>query len=199
MTTMTPFSDVIEFLDIVAKKNILNDNTVTGRRTACTKFVDILEDDQKTVEYVRDNLDVIKTRFSNRYKDVLGGTVDEYARRVQLVLTDYQQWSSDRAGWEKAQAAKQSGRAAESAERSARPRPPKPAASGNHHDQSADTRTVTIPIRPDADLKITMPKAGLSVAELKKLAYFLLPYANDWTPPADGGFSGMITPKLEDR
>jgi hypothetical protein len=196
---MTSFSAVLEFLDIAARKNILNDNTVVARRTACNKFLEILEEDQKTVEYVRGNLDLIKARFSNRFKDVLGGTVDEYARRVQLVLNDYDQWSTDRAGWERTQAAKQSGRASEGSERRARQRPAKPAVNGSHHaDSAGDTRTVTIPIRPDVDLKITMPKSGLTVAELKKLAYFLLPYANDWTPPTDGFSGGSFTPKLED-
>lgn len=44
------------------------------------------------------------------------------------------------------------------------------------------TRTVTFPIRPDFDVSITLPREGLSVSELKKLLYFMLPYATDWEP-----------------
>jgi hypothetical protein len=35
------------------------------------------------------NMDAIKTRFQNLNKDVRGGTVDEYARRVLFSVNDY--------------------------------------------------------------------------------------------------------------
>ena len=43
-------------------------------------------------------------------------------------------------------------------------------------------RTVTFPFRSDFDVSITLPREGMSVKELKKLLYFLLPYAIDWEP-----------------
>jgi hypothetical protein len=60
------------------------------------------------------------------------------------------------------------------------------ATNGNGHtaqqEANPDSRTVTFPIRPDFDVAITLPRSGLTVQELKKLVYFLLPYANDWEP-----------------
>jgi hypothetical protein len=187
----TSVDEAIEFLGIAGSKGFLNDNTVNARRTACNKFFDILEPDQKNVEYVRDNLDVIKSRFSNLNKDVAGTTVDEYARRVVLVLNDFTAWKADRAAWERSVSAKQSARPAADGEKRARaPKQEKAkqsqATNGNGHtaqqEAHPDSRTVTFPIRPDFDVAITLPRSGLTVQELKKLVYFLLPYANDWEP-----------------
>jgi hypothetical protein len=41
---------------------------------------------------------------------------------------------------------------------------------------------VTFPIRPDFELQVKLPRDGLTVQELKKLMYFLLPYTQDWEP-----------------
>jgi hypothetical protein len=189
----TSLDEPIEFLGIAASKGFLNDNTVQARRTACSKFFDILDPDQKTVEYVLENLDVIKARFSNLNKDVAGTTVNEYGRRVKLVLEDFTAWKADRAGWERSVSAKQSARPAADGEKKAKAKTEKPkaqpqqqTASGNGAAHQAppnpDTRTVTFPIRPDFDLSVTLPRAGISVDELKRLVYFLLPYAQDWEP-----------------
>lgn len=191
--TTTNVDEPLEFLAIAASKGFLNDNTVNARRTACNKFFDILDSDQKTVEYVRDNLDVIKARFSNLNKDVAGTTVDEYARRVQRVLSDFTAWKEDRAGWERSVSAKQSARPAGDGEKKARaPKADRakaqPQGNGATHTANTanhakpDSRVVTFPIRPDFDLQVTLPRSGLTVPELKKLVYFLLPYASDWEP-----------------
>jgi hypothetical protein len=183
----TSLDEPLEFLSIVASKGYWNDNTVQARRTACSKFFDILDPDQKNVEYVRENLDVIKGRYMNLNKDAAGTTVDEYGRRVKLVIDEFSTWKTDRSGWEKQNAAKQAGRPAADGEKKAKPKADKPKAQNNgiaQQEQQADqdARVVSFPIRPDFDLKVTLPRNGLTVPELKKLVYFLLPYANDWEP-----------------
>src|SRR6185312_12993187 len=97
----TSLSDVSAFLDIAEKKDFFNANTIQSRRVACNKFFEILDEDQKTVEYVSENLDVIKARFTNRYPEVSGRTIEVYAQRVRLVLNDFLAWKADRAGWER--------------------------------------------------------------------------------------------------
>lgn len=183
----TSVDEVIEFLGIAGDKGFLNDNTVVARRTACNKFFDILEPDQKNVEYVRENLDVIKARFSNLNKEVRGNTVEEYARRVKLVIEDFTAWKTDRAAWERDVSSRQSARPANDGEKKSKPKTEKaqPQANGGAQAQATpnpDARVVTFPIRPDFDIQVTLPRAGLTVPELKKLVYFLLPYAPDWEP-----------------
>lgn len=189
----TDLDEVNEFLVIAANKGFLNENTVNARRTACNKFFDILDADQKNVEYVSAHLDVIKSRFANLNKDVAGTTVDEYARRVQLVINDFTAWKDDRSGWERTVSARQSARPASDSEKKAKPKADKPKGKQSQireaagvvaadHAAKPETRTVTFPIRPDFDLSVTLPRAGLKVDELKKLVYFLLPYTQDWEP-----------------
>ena len=45
----TNLDEPLQFLGIVASKGFWNENTVQARRTACTKFFDILDEDQKNV------------------------------------------------------------------------------------------------------------------------------------------------------
>jgi hypothetical protein len=182
----TSLDEVIEFLEIASSKGFINDNTASARRTACVKFFDILEPDQKNVEYVKNNLEIIKTRFTNLYKDVRGNTVEEYGRRVALVINEFIAWKTDRAAWERDVSARQSSRPANDGEKKAKPKaePRASADSGAQRQEnpSPDARTVTFPIRPDFELQVKLPRDGLTVQELKKLIYFLLPYAPDWEP-----------------
>lgn len=184
---MTDLTEVIEFLDIAGQKGFLNENTVSARRTACNKFFDILEPSDKSVEYVRDHLDVVKARFSNLNKDVRGNTVDEYARRIQIVLNDFTEWKTDRAGWERKVSSRHSARPSNDEDKVVKVKADK-AKNQNSASQAApgttnlETRVVTFPIRPDFDLQVTLPRSGLTVQELKKLVYFLIPYAADWEP-----------------
>lgn len=186
----TSLDEPIEFLGIAASKGFLNDNTVNARRTACKKFFDILDDEQKNVEYVLEHLDVIKARFMNLNKEVAGATVDEYARRVKLVLDDFTAWKDDRSGWERAQAAKQTARPAGDGEKKAKPKAEKKAQPQEQAKPNPGTafasdtamRTVEFPLRKGVDVKISLPRDGITMAELKKLAWFLLPYASDFDP-----------------
>lgn len=180
---MTSLDNVFEFLDIIAKKNILNDNTVQARRTACNKLFELLEPDERTVEHVRDHLDSLKSRFSNKYKEMAGATVEEYGRRVRQVLDDYIAWSTDRAAWERSIAAKQSAKPARDDEKKPRAATAKPTVNGLG-DSSPSTTTATFPFPNGRRVKIELPTEGLSMQEIKRLGYFLLPYANDWNPDA---------------
>lgn len=184
----TNLDEPLQFLDIVASKGFWNENTVQARRTACAKFFDILDEDQKSVEYVIDNLDVIKGRYMNLNKAAAGSTVDEYGRRVKLVLDQFTEWKADRSAWEKNNAAKQTARTADDGEKKSKAKAEKSKAQGNGAatpdpvNTNPEARVVTFPIRPDFDMQVTVPRAGLTVQELKKLVYFLLPYVQDWEP-----------------
>jgi hypothetical protein len=189
--TTTSVDEVIEFLSIAGEKGFLNTNTVFARKTACNKLFSILEPDQKTVEYAHDNLAVIKSRFLNLNKGVSGNTIEIYARRVKLVLDDFNDWKNDRASWERKVSARQGTRPTGDAEKkmqasTSNTEKVRPQPKGNERSSDdntkPDTRVVTFPIRKDFDLSITLPRAGITVLELKKLAYFLLPYATDWAP-----------------
>ena len=180
----TPLNEPLEFLGVVATRGTWNDNTIQARRTACNKFFDILDEGEKNVEYVRDNLDVIKARYMNLNKEVAGATVDEYGRRVMLVLTEFAEWKEDRSAWEKKHAAKQSTRPAGDTEKKAKPKTEKPKVEAVQPEGSIRidpaTRTITIPLR-NGDATITIPREFVT-GDVKRLAWALLPYATDFDP-----------------
>lgn len=190
---------ISDFLDRVSAQGFVNPNTANARKTACTKFFTILEPDQRTIEYVTDNLEVIKHQFQNLNPDVTGSTADEYARRVQTVLKDFAAWSEDRGAWEKRVTSKQSA-AADRPPRAPRSETWRVEASVPGAAQravSGKPRVVVFPIRPDFEMTVTLPPDLLTLAELRKVAYYLLPYAKDWEPTTDEPRG--VFPMLEQR
>ena len=159
-------------------------HTINSRRTACNKFFEILDEDQKTVEYVNESLDIIKTRFKNRYPEVLGSTADVYAQRVQLVLKDFLAWRADRSAWERDLAARQSTRSAsvDGGEGRAAPKTKarRATAEAEPNDDPA-ARVVKIPLPSGFEVEVTIPR-NMKLADLKRILWGLLPYATDWDP-----------------
>jgi hypothetical protein len=131
-------------------------------------------------------MDVIKSRYLNLNKDAAGATVDEYGRRVMLVINEFLEWKEDRSAWEKKHAAKQNGRPAAEGEKKAKPKAEKPkveaASTAASSPPPADPamRTVEIPLR-NGDAKITFPRE-MTTADVKKIAWGLMTYATDFDP-----------------
>lgn len=207
----TPLTEVIEFLDIANSKGFLNSFTVQSRITGCNKFFEILDEDQKNVEYLDKNLEIVKARFANLNKDVRGNTVDQYARRVRLVLSDFLAWKQDRSAWEREISSKQSARQTTTKEKAA-PKKDKPkkkttaeethetiSAMPNEAPSEKSGRTVSFPLREDFDLSITLPVKGITLSELKRLGLFLLPYISDWEEKTDpnGLFFPLVKPRQD--
>ncbi|SRR6266404_5832735 len=176
----TELDEVQDFLATTIKQGYINDNTGIGRKTACAKLFEILEEDQKTVAYVRDNIEAIKTRFQNLNKDVRGGTVDEYARRALFAVNDYMKWMADRGAWEREAGAR--GKSADGEKKAKAPKAAKPApVEAEAGRYGVNTRPVSIPIRPDFDLSTVVPR-DLKISEVKRIAYVLAGYAVDFDP-----------------
>jgi hypothetical protein len=132
---------------------------------------------------VRDNLDVIKARFTNRYTDVRGNTVDVYTNRVQLVIKDFLAWKADRSAWERDIASRQNARGTKDdgeKRRAEKVKSPAAAASALAGDD-VDVRVVKIPLPSGFEVEIKLPR-NLSVGDLRRVLWGLLPYATDWDP-----------------
>jgi hypothetical protein len=171
--------DVQDFLTTTGKQGYVNENTALGRRTACAKLFAVLEPDQLSVAYVLDNMESIKKRFQNLNKDVRGGTVDEYARRVLFAVNDYVKWKADRGAWEREAGTR--GKAAGDGEKKAKaPKAEKQVASATPV-VSANTRLVAVPIRADFDVSFVIPK-DINIHEVRKIAYVLAGMIVDHDP-----------------
>lgn len=182
----TELEDVLDFLTTTMEQGYLNDNTGLGRRTACVKLFEILEPEQKTVAYVRENIEAIKTRFQNLNKTVRGQTIEEYGRRVLFAVNDYMKWMADRSAWEREAGSRGSNRADAGAKgKQARADKAKPVSDEVVVD--SNLRVVTYPLRADMDLPLTIPRRDFTLAEARKIYLFLATIASDFDP--------MVSPK----
>jgi hypothetical protein len=174
--------DVQDFLSTIGKQGLINDNTISGRKTALAKFAAVLDENQKTVEYLASNIDVVKVRFQNLNKDVRGATVDEYAHRVLGSLSDFQEWSTDRGAWERKISAKGARSATADGSEKKPAKADRAKSAETFQSRPADgTRVVSIPIRPDFDVQLAVPK-DLTIAEVRRLAFVLTGYTADFDP-----------------
>ena len=196
-------NDLIEFLTIAERQGFKNPNTVQGLKTACNKLFSILEPDQQTVQYVSENLATIKVRFQNLNKDVRGQTADVYVRRAEQVIAEYRHWKEDRAGWERdaAASARPAGSDGEKPkQKTEKPKQqttseaPKPQAAANEDD--TDGRWVTVPLPSGFEVRVRIPRQ-VQLAEVRRIAYALLPYAHDWD--MDSTPARTVFPQLVDR
>ncbi len=196
--TTNKLDDVFEFLRIAGEKGFMNSNTVGGRRTAFNKLLTVLDADQQNVEYIRENLTVIKTRFQHLNPDVRGTTVDEYARRIEATLEDFTFWQSDRAGWEReitARGVREPRAANGDTEKKARTshseKKQQPLAEDIKVNSSA--RVLTFPLRPDFEVIVHLPRDGITRLELQRLGMFLYPYVKDF---GAAGSTSVIFPGM---
>jgi hypothetical protein len=172
--------DIQYFLVTTGKQGYINENTALGRRTACVKLFSVLEPDQHTVAYVLDNMEGIKKRFSNLNKDVRGGTVDEYARRVLFAVKDYVKWKADRGAWERDAGSR--GNATSDGDKKAKaPKAEKQVAAASAPTLSEGARLVAVPIRHDFDVSFVIPK-NITIHEVRKIAYVLAGMVVDHDP-----------------
>jgi len=180
--------------DEVIKKAILNDHGVHCRTTACKNLFSVLNDDEKSADYVLDNLDIVVNRFRNKNNTVKPATVKVYKSRVKSSLEDFLSWSRDPIAWERSINEKESHSGGKKArgktKKTARVEKRNTSAKNKVAEESPTpakpveklpkgARKISFPIRPDFDIEITIPTEGLTTKELIRLGLFLYPYCRD--------------------
>ncbi len=179
----TPISEVFNFLDYTVNKNFLNTNTAGSRKTACNNLFNVLDDDQKCVEYITKNLDSVVHRFSIKNKDKFTGqTIEVYKSRVKNTLDDFTAWSKDKAAWERSviSRTKQStSKAKDENVSTGKSRNQNKAQEQEESPQGKPSRKLSFPVSTGFEVKVEIPFEGLTSAELNRLGMFLLPYCND--------------------
>lgn len=190
MSQTATMDEVYGFLDYTEEKGFLNKNTALSRKTASKKLAAILEPTEQSPEFMRDNLPTIKGRFQNLNQKVTGATIEEYARRLKLVLTDFFAWKQDRAKWER----EVTGRGANVNRATPQGNTKKKeshtvktksvvndnAAATNPNPDSNLYRRISFPIRPGTEIAIELPSDLITMEELQRIGLYLLPYCKDF-------------------
>lgn len=171
--------EVKTFLEYVNKKGIMSGNTVNSLSGAIIAVNDALDPEERMVDFVLANGDVIKNRLQNKSTDMSGKTINEYVVRTQRALKHFIEWKKDRAGWEKNQASK-----------------PKVEASSAKKDKKASQQTAsdttgqqkttlngrTIPVPTNNGLfEVAIPEKFV-MSDLVRVVWALAVHAKDFDP-----------------
>ncbi len=199
MSLIRDTEEVLKFLEFAARKGILNETGIQHRLTACHNLFALLNEDEDSLDFILQNLDVLVNRFRNKNPQVQASTLKVYKSRTKSSIEDFRAWSADPFAWErtvtdKAKAMalenRKEKRAKKKAEKvtpavasAAAPEPvvaePPPVDAFVATIPMANTRRVSFPIRPDLNIDIYLPMEGITQKELNRLGLFLYPYCQD--------------------
>lgn len=202
MSLIRDTEEVVKFLEFAGRKNILNEQQVNTRLTACHNLFAVVNEEEDNIEYMLKNLDVLINRFRNKNTSVQASTLKVYKSRAKSSLEDYQAWSTDPFQWERTVSDRAKSQVADG-----RKKKKKSVSQGRKaivkteatpvvqedgrteieaYSLSAPKgfRRVSFPIRAGFNVEVSFPEDGLTTKELNRLGMFLYPYCQDLEPEA---------------
>ncbi len=198
MSLIRDTEEVLKFLEFAARKGILNETGIQHRLTAAHNLFAMLNEDEDSLDFILQNLDVLVNRFRNKNPNVQASTLKVYKSRVKSSIEDFRAWSADPFAWErtvtdKAKAMALENRKEKRAQKKASAKkesvvvasavaPESTVAETENvpvHIPNATVRRVSFPIRPDFNIDIFLPTEGITQKELNRLGMFLYPYCQD--------------------
>ncbi len=192
MSLIRDTEEVIKFLEFAARKGILNETAIHCRLTACHNLFEMLNEDEDSLNFISQNLDVLTHRFGNKNPNVQASTLKVYKSRTKSSIEDFRAWSADPFAWErcvteKAKASASENRKEKRGKKKASKvvKPTLEASEGEPLEEppvqmpESKVRRVSFPIRADFSIEISIPVEGITQKELHRLGLFLYPYCQD--------------------
>lgn len=106
MSLIRDTEEVVKFLELTARKSILNEHAVQCRLSACHNIFSVVEEQEDNIDYILQNLEVFIHRYRTKNNVSNDATVRVYKSRVKSSLEDFKAWCADPFLWERAQAQK---------------------------------------------------------------------------------------------
>lgn len=176
-------SALMKFLETVVSKGLMNSNTASGLKAACTKILDDVAgtDDVRGIDV---NTAVI--RYNNRNPGILApNSLAEYQRRVSRAISDFIRWAENPAGFKPRSrgAPTKNGRKTEGKPGKRVIAHEQPTAASPAHVTFGSTAglPLSFPLRPDFLAQVVIPR-DLTAEEARRLGAFLLTLAADFRP-----------------
>jgi len=184
MSLIRDSEEVLKFLEFASKKSLLNQRAVNCRLTACHNLFSVVNEEEDQLDYMLTNLDVLTNRFRNKNTQVQASTLKVYKSRVKSSLEEYKTWCDDPFAWERALSQKAKATKVEPTKEKKIDAAPKKkikeeTVASAIVQTTGEYRKVSLPIRTDFNLEISIPKDGLTLQELHRLGLFLYPYCKD--------------------
>lgn len=177
--------EVSKFFDYVRKKGIVASNTVTGWSGALGAIESVLDDEEKTLDYILDNADVIRVRLQNQNHDISGETLNIYIQRSKRAIKAFRNWSDDRAAWEKEMASSKSKptgpNKGNSSNKNKKEKLTKLSESSFSNSENSEKKIFPIPTGRGDTFDVALPKS-YTMDDLPRVIWALAVYAEDFNP-----------------
>lgn len=174
---MTDFSKdkLLEFLDYLATKGLMNRATVAARKAATNTVLGILEPDE-VLDLRNIDLDEVASRFANlKGTEFKPDSVKVYKSRVSSALEDFKKYKASPQTFKPSIGIPKTRSSSKGAKENVTQNVPK---NGDHAD-SSHAFTFPVPIRPDVVIKISGIPSDLTKKEASKVANVILALATE--------------------
>jgi hypothetical protein len=195
--TIVPISDhnvnaspeeVFAWADRSGDRGVLNPTTARLKVTALKRILTVLSDDEQLgAEEILNTLDQLVTRLARKE----GGnpdTLQTYRQRAESLLRDYIDYQRDPLGFQARNAERpaKSERSAKTDRKTERKKEPAPAATSDvPSTPDPEGRRYVYPLGNGREFEYVLPRGGLTMREVKKIALLLISLAQDYDPPGD--------------
>ena len=174
--------DLVRFLDYTGEKGLVPPATAAARRTAATKVLAVLSDEE-ALDVVQINLDDIMSRFDNLNKhQFTPDSLQTYRSRLKTSLRDFESYCENPVNFRPLGASRTRAKVApERPKNSTQPARGVPIVQ-NETSVSADLPNVAvlpIPLRQNLTVRVVGLPFDLTPNEAKKIANIILAHANE--------------------
>jgi len=182
MSTDRSRQGLLNFLDYLAKKALLPNNTAMSRKAAVNKVFSILGDEE-IEDVVGIDLDDVMLRFFNRHgQNYKQSSVEVYKSRIKSALDDFESFLSNPMGFRPKTLSRERKSKTALPSSSNGQNPEQPAASAVKSGRTnvapnAVSEIIPIPIRSDLTVRIQGLPFDLTTSEAKKISNVVLAMA----------------------
>lgn len=167
---------LVEHWNWAATKGLMNRNTASGMRSACSQVLGIL-DDWGTVDVKSLDIDTTLTKFQNlKAKDFKPQVLETYKRRFRQAIQSYLSYLKDPGSW-KPRSVERQPRVADDGRKGTNTTE-RPDVAG-HELPSTGIVEYPFPLREGQNVRLILPR-DLKKAEVKRLAAFMSALAVDF-------------------
>jgi hypothetical protein len=166
---------LVEHWNWAATKGLMNKNTASGLRSACSQVLGIL-DDWETVDVKSLDIETTLTKFQNlKAKEFKPQVLETYKRRFRQAIQSYVAYLRDPGSWKPRTVERQARVADNGRKGTATTEQPRVA---GHEFPSTGTVEYPFPLREDLNVRLILPR-DLKKAEVKRLTLFMAALAVD--------------------
>lgn len=202
MATNQSFSDLLEFLDFVIERGLMNSETASSYKVACNKVFGVL-DEKETDDLSIIDLDQVYTRFQNLSSGQMRPkTMKAYISRAGNGLSDFLAYRENPSAW-KPSVQQRAPRANTRADKGKDQPEHQVNGAGNEQKLNGNNDNGSIThrfrLRPDVIVQILGIPDDLTIHEARRLAAYIATLSPEFMPTQSDMFTPLAPPEISGR